>query len=422
MNYIRFFFLILAMPIASWENSSIFVELKNDFQLVPISLPPFKGYNSQIPASHLERLHQILTDDLNYNGMTKVSDEAGSAYKIVIEMSGIMLNTRIESPLLLSPKWINNIPLSGTLSTDRQEIHKLADALHKTLFNQEGIASSKILYTRKTKEGSELAQADWDGHNLMILQKRDHLLVTPQYIPTERGKIPSNCIFVSYELGQPKVYSTSTKHSTPQRLTLVKGNQLCPTISRQKDKMAFINDSLGNPDIFLLEFNHAGIPQDPPRRIYTFPKATQSSPTFSPDGSQIAFVSNKDGTARIYTMHIPPKDLNIRRIQPKLITTYARESSAPAWSPDGKKIAYCAKGEDGLRQIWTYDFDKKEERQLTFGPYDKENPSWAPNSLHLIFNVREKDNSTLYIVNLHQTKAHQVYTLSGENRFPSWGG
>lgn len=422
MNYIKFFFIFFVLPLSAWDSNNIFVELRSDFQLLSVALPPFRCIKCDMPQSHLERLHQVLAEDLSYNGMTEVVEGQEASYRISVEVSGIMLSAKMESPLLQQAKWIHNIPLSGTLSIDRQEIHKLADAIHKALFGVDGVASSKILYTRKTKEGSELIQADWDGHNLVVLQKRDHLLVTPQFIPAGQGKIPANCIFVSYELGQPKIYSSSILHSTAQRLTLAKGNQLAPTISPQRDKMAFINDSLGNPDIFLLEFNGEGKPIDPPRRIYTFPKATQSSPTFSPDGSQIAFVSSKDGMARIYSMKIPPKEFNIKKVQPHLITTYAREASAPAWSPDGKKIAYCAKGEDGARQIWIYDFDKNEERQLTFGPFDKENPTWASNSLHLMFNVREPDGSTLHVVNLHQTKAHQIYTLSGENRFPSWGG
>lgn len=422
MNTIKAFLLFFALPLTAWDNNSIFIDLRGEYKLHPVSVPPFRGSKSQIPDVHLQRLHEVLVDDLSYNGMTEVTKGPEFSYLITIEVTANTLAAKIESLLLPQAKWIDNIPLSGTLSTDRHEIHKLADAIHKALFGTEGIATSKILYTRKTKDGSELIQADWDGHNLVVLQKCGHLLVTPQFIPAGQGKVPSNCVFVSYELGQPKIYSSSILHSTAQRITLVKGNQLSPTFSPKRDKMAFINDSLGNPDLFLLEFNAEGVPAESPRRIYTFPKATQSSPSFSPDGSQLAFVSSKDGMARIYTMKIPPKEMNIKHVRPHLITTYAREASAPAWSPDGKKIAYCAKGEDGARQIWIYDFDKNEERQLTFGPFDKENPAWGPNSLHLLFNVRDDSGSTLHIVNLHQTKAHQIYTLAGENRFPSWGG
>jgi TolB protein len=128
-------------------------------------------------------------------------------------------------------------------------------------------------------------------------------------------------------------------------------------------------------------------------------------------------VSDKDGAPRVY---IIPSKQGQRRAEPVLITKQNSESSCPSWSPDGTKLAYSAKTK-GVRQIWIYDFESGEERQLTFGPGNKENPCWAPNGLHLVFNSTDASSSELYIVNLNQPEALKITRGSGKKHYPSWG-
>ncbi len=75
---------------------------------------------------------------------------------------------------------------------------------------------------------------------------------------------------------------------------------------------------------------------------------------------------------------------------------------------------------NGVRQIWIYDFEKGEERQLTQGPGNKENPSWAPNSLHLVFNSTSPNDNELYLIHLNDIKAHKISSGPGEKRYPNW--
>jgi TolB protein len=103
-----------------------------------------------------------------------------------------------------------------------------------------------------------------------------------------------------------------------------------------------------------------------------------------------------------------------------LISKQNGENSCPAWSADGKKLAYSAKTK-GVRQIWIYDFDSKEERQLTDGPGNKENPSWALDSKHLVFNSTDGPASELYLVNLNQPEVIKISQGPGKKHYPTWG-
>ena len=77
---------------------------------------------------------------------------------------------------------------------------------------------------------------------------------------------------------------------------------------------------------------------------------------------------------------------------------------------------------EGIRQIWIYDFKAGEELPLTVGPENKENPSWAPDSFHLIYNTEGKDICNLYMINLNRTDPIPIAKSSVQKRFASWQG
>lgn len=266
---------------------------------------------------------------------------------------------------------------------------------------------------------SEVWEADYDGANARQVTSERSYCITPTYMPPKKGYSSGGFLYVSYQLGQPKIYLASLKDGKGHRLTYLKGNQLMPAISHQRDKIAFISDVTGNPDLFLQPFSPEKGAEEKPQQIFSAKQATQGTPTFSPDGKKIAFVSNKDGSPKIYTIDIPPPGTSLKNIQATLITKRNRENSAPAWSPDGTKIAYCAR-HGGDRQIWVYDFTTNQEKQITQGSGNKENPAWASNSLHLVYNSSDSNMSELYIINLNQNEAVQITGGLGEKRFPSW--
>ena len=155
-----------------------------------------------------------------------------------------------------------------------------------------------------------------------------------------------------------------------------------------------------------------------PISSFLLPSATQASPTFSPDGGKIAFVSDKERLAA-NLCDGNPRSSGYQTAGSIASTRKNRENTSPAWSPDGKKLAYSART-DGVRQIWIYDFTTEQEWQLTSGAENKENPAWAPDSLHLIYNTETHDVSELYMINLHQQEPVRINLGFGQKRFASW--
>jgi TolB protein len=355
--------------------------------------------------------------------------QEGIAYVIQWRVQGKQLKARLNGTVSGKSQGVDKLSLTGHLSEDRRSIHLLADALHKEMFGVNGIASTRILYCCKmrarpspgedAKDVSEVWECDYDGHNPHQITRGGLFCVTPSYVRSLPGSASGHAFYVSYQTGQPKIYLSPLYQWQPQRLTLLAGNQLMPVMSPSRDHIAFICDAAGTPDLFLQSFSPETGPVGKPMQIFTSNYATQASPSFSPDGQQIAFVSNKDGSPRIYVMDVPHSIQQMRAPKPTLISKRNRENTAPTWSPDGSKIAYSSKT-DGTRQIWIYDLHKQEEWQLTDGNGHKENPSWAPDSQHLVFNSVNGHRCELYLVNLHQADVVRISQGPGEKRYPAW--
>lgn len=434
---------LTSFTVCSEDSTPIVVKLSSQSDRLPIHLSPFFSDKSEFDSSYIRQLEKVLHFDLEHNGITFVLTgkangsfenplladdwkEMKAFYAIKSKVSGRNLSIRVFAKNSDTIKTIDDLVLSGNLSQDRKHMHLLADRIHKALFGIDGIASTKIIYTVKSAESnndvkwrSEVWEADYDGENARQITNNSPYAITPVYVPPKPGFISGAFFYVSYKTGQPKIYYQLLNGGEPRRLSFLRGNQLMPALSRQRDKLAFISDVTGNPDLFIQPFSLEEGTVDKPYQIFATRQATQGTPSFHPDGKRIAFVSNKDGIPRIYAIDIPEPGSSLKDIKAQLITRYNRECTAPAWSPDGTKIAYCALT-NGVRQIWVYDCTTKEEKQLTQGPGNKENPAWAPNSLHLVFNSSNAKSCDLYLINLNQTDMVKITKGSGEKRFPSW--
>jgi TolB protein len=454
---------LLALPCEAAESSDeVFVLLGSEHAMLPTHIEAIESDTTDLSKDFLIKIRDVLAFDMDNNGMTHVIDgkeranaeaASGSGFDSTIDVEALRklglsylirwkmhnhdLNVKLVQLTSGTTRAISPVMCSGDLSKDRKKIHQLADCIHEVLFGTPGIASTQILYVKKNRlqrskddfqTSSEVYEADYDGLNARQVTHTNSLCATPVWIPVRTpgttkvepsGQRSQAFLYVSYELGQPKIYASSLRDGRVYRASVMRGNQLTPAITSDASAVAFCSDLTGTADLYYVPFEAGVGAVGKPRQIFHVKGTATACPAFSPDGSKIAFVSNKDGSAKIYIMDIPKFGAKASDLHPVLITTRCRESTAPSWSPDGKKIAYSAKN-GGERQIWIYDVERKSEQQLTGGKGSKESPSWAPDSLHIVFHAFTKSGCELYMINMNQPTPVKISSGPGEKLFPSW--
>lgn len=100
-------------------------------------------------------------------------------------------------------------------------------------------------------------------------------------------------------------------------------------------------------------------------------------PAWSPDGKKVAFVSYRTGTSQIWLMQADGSQLtNLTRT-----TSYERN---PAWSPDGTRIAFTS-NRTGNWDVWVMQSDGSRPENLTNHPAYDADPAWSPDGRSLLF-------------------------------------
>ena len=100
------------------------------------------------------------------------------------------------------------------------------------------------------------------------------------------------------------------------------------------------------------------------------------SPTWSPDGKQIAFVSDRGGTPQIYLMD--SSGAGVRRL-----TFEGGYNTSPAWHPRSNRIAYEGRA-GGTFQVMVMETEGGTPVQLTTNGRS-ENPAWSPDGRYIAF-------------------------------------
>ena len=257
-------------------------------------------------------------------------------------------------------------------------------------------------------------------------------------------------------VAETQVTPTSGTDCNNSAVTPPKGNWVAFTASKNN-----------NSDIYVLDVDAAlqGGGSAAAQRLTTDP-ATDFDPTWSPDGTRIAFRSQRDGNDEIYLMNSdgscqvnltndPADDwapawspdgmhiafahffegkqysdiavMNADGSGPQRLTTAHGEY--PAWSPDGTRIAF-ASARDGNYEIYVMNADGSQQTRLTNNPAYDMSPAWSPDGTQLIFDTQRDTfppqevgigpEFEIHRINADGSGDTRLTNNTDEDRFPTW--
>jgi Tol biopolymer transport system component len=220
------------------------------------------------------------------------------------------------------------------------------------------------------------------------------------YTGYERGDAGDYAIYVSNADGSDVTDLTSTY------LDPAENNQGGPVWSPDSSQIAFWNDS-NDPSaqgIYLMNSDGTGI-----HKI-----ADGGSPAWSPDGGSIAFAAAAGEGNDIYSVSIEGSRLT------RLTHTSAVEAF-PTWSSDGSQIAYIEyrAGE----QLWVMNADGADRHAVTDTPNDGMggfSPDWSPDGTTIAFEVVDGRSWNIYTVHPDGTDLRPLANGPGDEIQPVW--
>ena len=203
---------------------------------------------------------------------------------------------------------------------------------------------------------------------------------------------PGQIVFSSLRPGNWDIFYFKGPGAAPKRLTVHPGLDYEATFSPDGRWVVFTSERRGQPDLYVLDLEAGG-----PPRLLIDNAALEDQAAISPDGKTIAFVGTQSGNADIYVMPFEP--LTTQDFDSAVnLTRHDGGDFRPAFSPDGKRIAFSTDrdtpvyGHPGLSfmrqregEIYVMDTDGGNVERLTFARSWDGSPEWSPDGKSIYF-------------------------------------
>ena len=152
-------------------------------------------------------------------------------------------------------------------------------------------------------------------------------------------------------------------------------------------RIAYITETLGADNSARYALNIADSDGFNPKEALSSSQPILS-PAWSPDGTQLAYVSYENKQAQIIVQ-------NIGTGKRRLVASFAGLNGAPAWSPDGRQLAMTL-SKDGNPEIYVLDLATNLFRRVTRNVAIDTEPSWSPDGKQIVFTSDRSGRPQIY--------------------------
>src|SRR5437762_133542 len=230
----------------------------------------------------------------------------------------------------------------------RFAVHGVSDQIEQWAFGKRGIAQTRIAYVNN----GELKIIDSDGAETRAITTGRGAL-SPAWSPGGES-----VVFTVLGNTGTQVQELDVRTGRTRRVSQIRaGLNITPVYQPGGNAILYAQGTGNGTDLVL-----SGLETDSslPKRITIGKGSDNTSPSYSPDGSQIAFISGKSGAPQVYIMDADGSNVQLLTPYKAGVRSYR---ASPDWSPDGRAVAY--EQQNGNFQIWMVDVRDRVPKQLT---------------------------------------------------------
>lgn len=232
---------------------------------------------------------------------------------------------------------------------------------------------------------------------------------TPTAVSTPKAELPRGNIVASvYRNWNWDIYVLSPDGDLLKRLTFGEGDNRAPSWSPDGSQIAFESNRNRNWDIYVMNADGTNL-----RRLTSNPHF-DGSPRWSPDGHRIAFTSDSAGDLDVWVMSSDGSSLvNLTPNSPSI-------DYDPAWSPDGTQIAF-ASARENSKAIYVVDTDGSKLRRLSpAGGANEEQPAWSPDGKQIAYTSEQNGAREIHVAAVSSPQSVRRVTALENDQWPAW--
>lgn len=242
---------------------------------------------------------------------------------------------------------------------------------------------------------------------------------SPKLESTAVGGGSGRIAFSSFRDGDSQIYIMNADGSDQVRLLETSGRAKQPVWSPDGSRIAMIMSKIEeghNLDLYMMESDGSNL-----IRLTEFP-SIESDPCWSPNGSRIAFVSSQDsyidlerGPITVYNIFVIDADgSNFTQL-----SVGEAQDLSPSWSPDGTRIAFHS-NRDGNFDIFIMKADGSDLANVTLHPSNDQFPAWSPDGTQIAFTSDRDGNEEIYTMRADGSELERLTEDIGRSKRPVW--